>query len=66
MTATFAIRVGHLQRGAGGVLTISFDIAGTFDFKDYHDDTTAADGQWKIRQDAGIHPFPPGISCTAE
>jgi hypothetical protein len=50
----------------GGVLTISFNVAGTFNFKDYHDDTTEPDGLWEIRLDAGIHPFPPVISCVPE
>ena len=51
----------------GGVLTITFDIVGTFNFKDYHDETTAADGEWEIRPvTRAFIPFPPGISCTAE
>jgi hypothetical protein len=48
----------------GGAVTINFDVTGTFDFKDYHDETTAPDGQWEIRQDAGIHPFPPNFVCV--
>jgi hypothetical protein len=49
---------------AGAVVTINFDMNGTFDFKDYHDATTAADGLWEIRRDAGIHPFPPNFTCA--
>jgi hypothetical protein len=51
---------------AGGVVTIAFDVAGKFDFKDYHDETTEPDGQWEIRKDGGIHPFPPDIECRPE
>jgi len=51
---------------AGGVLTIAFDVEGTFNFKDYHDETTAPDGRWEIRRDGGIHPFPPDIHCLPE
>jgi hypothetical protein len=50
----------------GGVVTINFDVARTFDFKDYHDETTPADGLWEIRRDAGIHPFPPNFTCIPE
>lgn len=50
---------------AGAVLTIAFDVTGTFDFKDYHDETTEPDGQWEIRRDAGIHPFPPSFDCVS-
>lgn len=46
----------------GGVLTMQFDVTGKFNFKDYHDDTTPADGLWEIRKDGGIHPFPPDIT----
>jgi hypothetical protein len=48
----------------GGVVTIQFDVTGTFDFKDYHDATTPPDGLWEIRRDAGIHPFPPSYECV--
>lgn len=48
----------------GGVLTIHFDVTGTFNFKDYHDETVEPDGQWEIRRDAGIHPFPPAFDCV--
>ena len=51
---------------SGGTLTITFDVTGKFNFKDYHDETTDADGLWEIRQDAGIHPFPPDFNCTPE
>jgi len=51
---------------AGGVVTINFDVTGTFNFKDYHDATTTADGKWEIRRDAGIHPFPPNFQCAPE
>jgi hypothetical protein len=50
----------------GGVLTISFDVTGKFNFKDYHDETTEPDGLWEIRKDAGIHPFPPDFECLPE
>ena len=50
----------------GGMVTINFDVTGAFDFKDYHDATMAPDGQWEIRQDAGIHPFPPNFACVPE
>ena len=47
----------------GGFLTIVFDVEGKFNFKDYHDETTEADGLWEIRRDGGIHPFPPDFEC---
>jgi hypothetical protein len=50
----------------GGVLTIAFDVTGKFNFKDYYDETTEPDGQWEIRLDAGIHPFPPDFNCVPE
>ena len=50
----------------GGTLTITFDVTGKFNFKDYHDETTDPDGLWEIRKDAGIHPFPPDFNCTPE
>jgi len=50
----------------GGTLTISFGVTGTFNFKDYHDETLEPDGLWEIRRDAGIHPFPPQISCIPD
>ena len=50
----------------GGVLTIQFDVTGKFNFKDYHDETTDPDGQWEIRRDGGIHPFPPDFNCVPE
>lgn len=50
----------------GGVLTITFDVTGKFNFKDYYDETTEPDGQWEIRRDGGIHPFPPDFDCTPE
>lgn len=51
---------------AGGVLTISFDLIGKFNFKDYHDEEVEPDGLWEIRQDGGIHPFPPDFDCVPE
>ncbi|MCB9851514.1 MAG: hypothetical protein H6819_00340 [Phycisphaerales bacterium] len=51
---------------AGGVLNIQFDVTEKFNFKDYHDDTTEADGLWEIRKDGGIHPFPPDISSQPQ
>ena len=50
----------------GGALTIEFDVTGKFNFKDYYDETTEPDGLWEIRQDSGIHPFPPGFECAPE
>ena len=50
----------------GGVLTIQFDVTGKFNFKDYYDETTDPDGQWEIRRDGGIHPFPPDFNCVPE
>lgn len=50
----------------GGVLTISFDVTEKFNFKDYHDDSTEADGLWEIRRDGGIHPFPPDFTCVPQ
>ena len=50
----------------GGILTISFDVTGKFNFKDYYDETTDPDGQWEIRRDGGIHPFPPDFECAPE
>jgi len=50
----------------GGVLTIEFDVTGKFNFKDYYDETTDPDGLWEIRQDSGIHPFPPDFDCVPE
>jgi hypothetical protein len=50
----------------GGVVTIDFDVTGTFNFKDYDDETTPADGLWEIRRDGGIHPFPPNFECVPE
>jgi len=50
----------------GGVLTIQFDVTGKFNFKDFHDETTEPDGQWEIRRDGGIHPFPPDFNCVPE
>lgn len=49
----------------GAVVTINVDVANTFDFKDYHDDLVAPDGQWEIRADAGIHPFTPNFECVS-
>lgn len=49
---------------AGAVVTINFDVRGTFNFKDYHDATTQPDGLWEIRRDSGIHPFPPDYTCV--
>jgi len=51
---------------AGAVLTIAFNATGTFNFKDYHDESVEPDGQWEIRTDSGIHPFPPSFSCIPE
>ncbi len=50
----------------GGVLTIEFDVTGKFNFKDYYDETTEPDGQWEIRRDGGIHPFPPDFNCVPD
>ncbi len=50
----------------GGVVTINFDVTETFDFKDFHDETTAPDGLWELRRDAGIHPLPPRIGCVPQ
>jgi hypothetical protein len=47
----------------GGILSVDFDLEGKFNFKDYHDDSKAADGLWEIRYDSGIHPFPPDFEC---
>ncbi len=51
---------------AGGVLTVTFDVTEKFNFKDFHDETTDADGLWEIRKDGGIHPFPPDIGSTPQ
>lgn len=51
---------------AGGVLTMQFDVTEKFNFKDFHDETTDADGLWEIRKDGGIHPFPPDVSCEPQ
>ena len=51
---------------AGGVLTLIVDVTGTFNFKDWYDETTDPDGLWEIRRDAGIHPFSPSFSCSPE
>lgn len=50
----------------GGVLNMQFDVTEKFNFKDYHDDTTPADGLWEIRKDGGIHPFPPDITAAPQ
>jgi hypothetical protein len=50
----------------GGILTIEFDVTGKFNFKDYYDESTDPDGQWEIRRDGGIHPFPPDFNCVPE
>lgn len=50
----------------GGILTITFDVTGMFNFKDYYDEATPADGLWEIRLDGGIHPFPPNFDCSPE
>ncbi len=50
----------------GGVVTITIDVTETFNFKDYHDESVAADGLWEIRLDAGIHPFPPRLNGLPE
>ncbi len=50
----------------GGIVTIEFDVTGAFNFKDYYDDETEADGLWEIRLDGGIHPFPPVINCVPD
>ena len=47
----------------GGLLTMQFDVTEKFNFKDYYDNNTEADGLWEIRRDGGIHPFPPDIEC---
>jgi hypothetical protein len=50
----------------GGVLTVTFDVTEKFNFKDFHDETTDADGLWEIRKDGGIHPFPPDIGSVPQ
>ncbi|MEK7730507.1 MAG: hypothetical protein AAB363_01490 [Planctomycetota bacterium] len=52
------------QRGA--TLTISFDVTGKFNFKDYYDENVPPDGLWEIRRDGGIHPFPPDFEAIPE
>ena len=51
---------------AGGIVSINFNVANTFNFKDYHDASTQADGLWEIRKDGGIHPFPPNLACIPQ